>query len=186
MLDALESLVGPDIEFCHNRHNHLLFKPPGDPGSEFHRDQRGWTRPVVTVIVALDESTPANGCLEVVPGSQRYGIYERMYTDYYPPERSAHPTADVDAGRGAERLRAEERQLIQQALPVPLAPGDLLLMHCCLLHGAPPNASDRTRRSVTLAYHGADELQPPEATFTLLVRGERREAKPGYRYALRA
>lgn len=26
ILDRLESLVGPDIEFCHNRHNHLLFK----------------------------------------------------------------------------------------------------------------------------------------------------------------
>ncbi|HET7560720.1 MAG TPA: phytanoyl-CoA dioxygenase family protein, partial [Limnochordia bacterium] len=53
LLDPLEDLVGPDIEFCHNRHNHLLVKPPGDRGTQWHRDQRGWSRPVITVIVAL-------------------------------------------------------------------------------------------------------------------------------------
>ncbi len=177
ILDRLEGLVGPNIEFCHNRHNHLLFKPPLDKGLVFHRDQQGWTRPVVTVLVYLDQATLENGCLEIVPGSHRRGVYDDMYLKYTPPSR-----VGADDTQSLDSLSTEQCHWIEQRVPVLASPGDILFMHCCLLHGAPPNVSQTNRRSITLGYHGSDELQPPEATFTMLVRGERKEAKPGYRY----
>ncbi|HEX6971263.1 MAG TPA: phytanoyl-CoA dioxygenase family protein [Limnochordia bacterium] len=177
ILDPLESLVGPNIEFCHNRHNHLLFKPPGDNGSIFHRDQAGWSHPVVTVLAYLDDATLENGCLEIVPGSHRRGVYERMYLPYRPPSRAA-----PDDPPGLAELTPEEKRLVDQAVPLLLHAGDLVFMHCCVLHGAPPNVSQGTRRSIQLAYHGSDELQPADAAVTMLVRGQRKEAKPGYRY----
>lgn len=177
ILDPLESLVGPNIEFTHNRHNHLLFKPPGDKGLVFHRDQQNWTRPVVTVLVYLDSATLENGCLEMVPGSHRRGIYDQMFSNYIPPSR----VSPVDSPN-IDGLSLEERLSIEQAVPILTTSGDILLMHCCVLHGAPPNVSRTTRRSMTLGYHGSDELQPTDATLTMLVRGERKEAKPGYRY----
>jgi hypothetical protein len=177
LLDRLEGLVGPDIEFCHNRHNHLLYKPPGDKGLVCHRDQRGWSRPVVTVLVYLDDATLENGCLEIVPGSHRRGVFEQMYLDYVPPSRVAPGEPPSLDG-----MSLEDRHWLEQAVPILTHAGDAVFMHCCLLHGAPPNVSRTTRRSITLGYHGADELQPADTAVTMLVRGERKEAKPGYRY----
>lgn len=177
ILDRLESLVGPNIEFCHNRHNHLLYKPPGNDGSTFHRDQQGWSRPVVTVVVNLDDATLENGCLELVSGSHRQGVYDRMYLPYRPPSR----VTPVENPSMSE-LSPEERRLVEQAVPILARAGDLLFMHCCALHGSPPNVSQNTRRSIQLAYHGSDELQPTDSYVTTLVRGKRVEAKPGYRF----
>src|SRR5690348_18078340 len=55
-------------------------KPPGDKGLVCHRDQRGWSRPVVTVLVYLDNATLENGCLEIVPGSHRRGVRSEEHT----------------------------------------------------------------------------------------------------------
>lgn len=132
---------------------------------------------MVTVLAYLDNATLENGCLEIVPGSHRRGIYDQMFLNYTPPSR-----VQPDSASTTDDLPTEERHLIEQRVPVLAEAGDIFFMHCCVLHGAPPNVSQTTRRSITLGYHGSDELQPVDSTYTMLVRGERKEAKPGYRY----
>ena len=70
ILNPLESLLGPNIEFVLNRHNHVYLRDAGSTHSlELHRDVRHWSRTIATVLVYLEETTLENGCTRVVPGS---------------------------------------------------------------------------------------------------------------------
>src|SRR5690349_19678161 len=70
VLDPLESLLGPNIELITNRHNHATLRMAGDSADFPHRDVLQWTRPIVTVIFYLEETTVESGCTLVVPGTQ--------------------------------------------------------------------------------------------------------------------
>ncbi|MBI2299591.1 MAG: phytanoyl-CoA dioxygenase family protein [Armatimonadetes bacterium] len=152
--DPLSSILGPDIELCTNRHNHLMVRPPGSAEVYWHRDAVVWSRPIVTVLAYLDESTLENGCLEVVPGSHAcpWPIAQRVETE-------------ADQARVAA--------LLSQAVAAPMPAGGLLVTHGCLLHGSGPNRSAGPRRSLTLAYHACDEIGDAEPTEKVLVRGQR-------------
>ncbi len=152
--EPLSSILGEDIELCTNRHNHLMVRPPGSEPVYWHRDAVVWSRPIVTVLLYLDDSTVENGCLQVVPGS---------HASPWPIHPRLHEVED----------QARVERLLRQAVPVPLAAGSLLITHGCLLHGAGPNLSAGPRRSLTLAYHACDEIGEQHPTEKILVRGQR-------------
>src|SRR5579862_2886571 len=54
ILDPLGSLLGPNIEYVKNRHNHATLRLAGEGSVYFHRDVLQWTRSIVTVIVYLE------------------------------------------------------------------------------------------------------------------------------------
>jgi ectoine hydroxylase-related dioxygenase (phytanoyl-CoA dioxygenase family) len=152
--EPLSSLLGPDIELCTNRHNHLMVRPPGSGEVYWHRDAVVWSRPIVTVLAYLDESTLENGCLCVVPGSHR---------SPWPIDQRLHSADD----------QARVAKLVAQGVPCPMPAGGLLITHGCLLHGAGPNRSSGPRRSLTLAYHACDELGDESPVEKVLARGQR-------------
>lgn len=152
--DPLEDLLGPDIELCTNRHNHLMVRPPGSGEVYWHRDAIVWSRPIVTVLAYLDDATIENGCLWVVPGSHR---------SPWPIDQRLHTNED----------QARVAKVVGQGVPVPMHAGDLLMTHGCLLHGALPNRSSGPRRSLTLAYHACDEIGAADPPEKICVRGER-------------
>ncbi|SVE26455.1 uncharacterized protein METZ01_LOCUS479309, partial [marine metagenome] len=69
VLHPLQSLLGPNIEVVRNRHNHATLNLASRNSDYLHRDVRQWSRPLVTVIFYLEETTIENGCTVMIPGS---------------------------------------------------------------------------------------------------------------------
>lgn len=150
ILNPLESLLGPNIEFVLNRHNHVYLRDAGSTHSlELHRDVRHWSRTIATVLIYLEETNLENGCTRVVPGSHHLPAF-------------AH-------------LEDETIQQIatSQAIPLPMPAGGLLAIDSMIIHSAGINRTDRTRMSMTLGYHSADELASGDNPKKVLVRGTR-------------
>lgn len=89
--------------------------------------------PLVTVWVALDPATQANGCLEVIPGTHKLGLLttygstvrEEDVERHCPPERVHH--LEVEAGHG-------------------------VLLHNWLIHRSGVNPTPGPRRALTICY----------------------------------
>ena len=151
VLDPLESLLGPNIELIKNRHNHATLRLASENRPEgLHRDVRQWSRTIFTVIFYLQETTVENGCTLVVPGSHHFpGVDGRLYDE------------------------ARTRHLLDQALPVPMLEGGMLVIDSMIMHGVGQNKTDGTRMSMTVGYHSVDEIADLENPHRMLVRGER-------------
>ena len=98
VLDLVEPVVGPDIGLWAS---HFISKPPRTgKATPWHEDSSYWNGRVstmagiCTVWLAIDEATPENGCMKVIPGTQNNGFSE--FT----------PAARVTAGKIADRARA--------------------------------------------------------------------------------
>ena len=150
ILNPLESLLGPNIEFVRNRHNHVYLRDRDSTASlELHRDVRHWSRTIVTVLVYLEDTNLENGCTHVVPGSHILPDFVTLHND-----NPLHQIA------------------LDQVIPIPMKAGGLLAIDSMMIHSAGKNRTDGTRMSMTLGYHTVDELSPDNPK-RVLVRGER-------------
>ena len=134
LLQAMAQLLGTrEIDQLINQAH---IKRPGDGvGFPFHQDSyhRRYGTPLfsdvngrgsfIQSLVAIDPMRPANGGLWVVPGSQRLG--------HITSENGELPPHSFDP---------------QQALPVLLEAGDLLLLAPFTIHGSSPNEGSLPRR----------------------------------------
>jgi len=125
-------------------HDQLLFKPP-DSGARgnvgWHQDQHYWqcAQPaeLLTAWVALDDVNEENGCMQVVPGSHRWGLLPEG--DFF--------NADLDALRARiETATGREFRTAPCAIPA----GACSFHHCLTVHGSGPNVSSRPRRSIVV------------------------------------
>lgn len=141
----LAQLLGEErLRFWHDQ---VFWKPPHHPGVvPWHQDYSYWTRTApaqhVSMFIALDDMSPANGCLQYVPGSQRWGLL--------PP---------VAFGGGMEQVREHltpEMEVAFDPVPVELAVGRVSIHHSHILHGSHANPTDLPRRGVVLNYMGPD------------------------------
>jgi phytanoyl-CoA hydroxylase len=117
--------------------NQAMLKPPGIGREKpWHQDHAYFNLPMDTCIVsawvALDNATPENGCMHVIPASQQDGPVVHF-------NRRDWQICDTDIAR--DRIVA-----------VPLEPGGVLLWHGRLHHGSPANRSDKRRRALQLHY----------------------------------
>ena len=159
LVGALESLVGPNIVFVKNRHNHATVNNHvGEPAEGLHRDILQPTRGLVTAAIYLQESTVANGATRLIPGS-----HEMPYV--------GAPQAN---GGGTWMAKHEEYEGMEdQAVSIPMPEGSVLLFNGLAFHGVGANTSGDSRISMTLGYRSADELDAaPDTTRQLLVAGE--------------
>jgi hypothetical protein len=120
----------------------LYFKPPGARGQAPHQDNfylKVEPGTCVAAWMALDPADRENGGLEVVPGTHAMDIF-------CPEEADPHLSFTrefVPVPPGLE------------AVPIDLAPGDILFFNGSLVHGSAPNRSkDRFRRSFICHYIG--------------------------------
>lgn len=152
-------------------YDQLFVKEPGtEKRTPWHQDQPYWPVlgwQVTTVYVALDRIDPANGAVEYIRGSHRWNTRFRPvgFKDGPPnahAERYADsplpPIPDIEADRGAYDI-----------VTFDLEPGDCLLFHAMIAHGAPGNASStRRRRALSMRYTGDDaRYDPRPGTFQL-------------------
>lgn len=162
LLDALEVILGPHIEFLIRRHNHVTLNGPshqvaGRGGDGLHRDSLQWSQPIVTVLVYLDESTVQNGATILIPGS------------HVLPFAGMPP----DGGGGSHLRDHDEYQpYANQGLACEMPRGGILLFNSLLFHSVGRNRSGTERMSMTFGYRSVDELQPTPRGYARVVRGE--------------
>ena len=154
LLDALESLLGPQIELVKNRHNHATLNYRVPTSDTFHRDAVQWSRSLISVVLYLEETNTQNGCTQVVPGS--------------------HLLPGLDVLHKVEKEQwVANSNLLSQAVPVPMPAGSALFIDGLIFHRIGPNKTADTRMSMTLGYHSADELTNLNDPKRILVRGTR-------------
>jgi len=164
LLDAVESLIGPDILAFLLM---FIYKPPrlAEAVHPFHQD--GVYFPftphglAVGTWLPLDDAHERNGTLVVIPGSHKEGMRK-----YEIPEGGKFGVALGLEATGAKALPN------QVALDVKA--GDCVLFHTHLLHTTPGNTTDGHRRVITVHIASA-RCRPTgnirEFGFTL-VRGQ--------------
>ena len=145
VVDTMEDLLGGEVYHYHSK---LTAKEPRDGGAwEWHQDYGYWYHNgivfpyMASVMVALDQSTRENGCLQVVKGSHHCGRVEH----------GVLPGEQV----GADPTQVEE---ILKRLPIEYAemePGDGLFFHCNVLHRSDQNRSEQRRWTVLHCYNAA-------------------------------
>jgi ectoine hydroxylase-related dioxygenase (phytanoyl-CoA dioxygenase family) len=89
-------------------------------------------------MVFLDDANRKNGCLEVLPGSHKRGVWPRKQVD----------------GFGAMEMELEgfdESQLV----PVECPAGSAIYIGSLLVHRSLPNLSDHDRRLLLFSYQPA-------------------------------
>lgn len=121
----------------------LSFKPPQSPALIPHQDAnwwRGFAKSIVTVAVALNETTRANGCTEMWTGYKRGLLHNE----------SAGGTIDI--GNLDPSLLANERHYF-----IEMKPGDAVFFDSYVPHTAGINATEDYRRVAFLSYNDARE-----------------------------
>jgi non-haem Fe2+, alpha-ketoglutarate-dependent halogenase len=140
VLDAIEDLVGPDIRLFH------LTVWPKDAGSgayvSWHQDATYFAlEPAchVTAWVALTDAPIEAGCMEVVPGSHKFGQlrHAEMQDTENLLSRGQTLAVDIDRARTAY---------------MPVKTGQFSLHHTHLVHNSRPNRSTERRIGLGISY----------------------------------
>lgn len=163
VLDAVESLLGPDILVWTSS---LFAKSPASPDFvSWHQDLTYWgldPPEVLTAWVALTESVPANGCMKVVPGTHKTDVV--AHRDTFAPNNML--------SRGQEVAVAVDEAA---AVDLVLQPGEMSLHHVKIVHGSHPNPSPRPRIGFAIRFISPAVRQSAGAEDSaMLVRGEDR------------
>jgi hypothetical protein len=152
MLDLVEPLIGPDIGVfaCH-----LLQKPPGvGKRVPWHEDSAYWKgaltpMEVASITLALEPSLPENGCLRVIPGTQRHGYSD--YVDVARPDTEVFPIE-------VKRSQMDETK----AVDIGLQPNEASIHHGKIIHGSNPNTGTLRRAVLTVRYFPTTVKFTPE------------------------
>lgn len=152
VLDVVESLIGPDIALWSS---HFICKPPGvGKRVPWHEDSAYWggvldPMEVVTVWLAIDASTPENGCMRFIPRTHANGYSQ--YEAVKDPEKQVFGS-EIKAGQFDETT----------AVDCALAPNECSLHHAKLIHGSNPNVSNTRRCGYTMRYISTRSRFRPE------------------------
>ena len=139
LLDGMVQLLGTDVRFWWDQG---INKSPG-AGSyiDWHQDNgyaNGVTPEYVTCWLALDDSSPENGGLYVIPESHKAGPRDHEW-------------------RGVHAVVSEQFVEAEKAQPLNAKAGDMLLFSSYLLHQTVGNTSkDKQRRAWVMQYCRGD------------------------------
>jgi non-heme Fe2+,alpha-ketoglutarate-dependent halogenase len=160
VLDAVESLIGPDILVWGT--SFFIKEPRNSSFVSWHQDLTYWglePPDIVTAWLALSESSTENGAMRVIPGT---------HTSNVVPHRDTY-AADNLLSRGQEiSVEVDEAK----AVTLELEPGQMSLHHVKLIHGSEPNPSNKRRIGLAIRYVPTRVRQTAGATDSaMLVRG---------------
>jgi len=155
-------------------YDQLFVKEPGaDHRTRWHNDQPYWPvsgRDVVSVWVALDTTTAANGRLEFVRGSHEWDRW--FQPEAFGPNAGAsmyEQNPDYETMLDIESNRDD-----YDIITWDVAPGDVYVFSAMTVHGAPGNTSSTNRRrGYTVRYCGDDVRYDPRMGIStpVLVEG---------------
>jgi ectoine hydroxylase-related dioxygenase (phytanoyl-CoA dioxygenase family) len=173
IVDCMEALIGPDVLLLST---HVFCKYPEDAGKfvAWHQDVTYWgLEPpyALTAWYAVDDSDVENGCMRVIPGSHRRGIFD-------------HGTSQRPGNLLSINQEVTEPVDESQAVDLVLRAGEISIHHGHLIHGSNPNRSNRRRCGLTMRYVPPyvkpvreNSLKKPWPA--VVVRGEDRERNFG-------
>ncbi len=139
-------------------HDKLFYKPARGPVIEgnnvgWHQDYYYWTcsdKPsLLTAWVAFDDVSIEKGCVQVVPRSHRWGLYDEA-SDFFGQDldglsRQWQPPAGE---------KFEPVKLVMKA-------GQVSFHHCLTIHGSGPNLTDQPRRAMSIHLMTGDTRYKP-------------------------
>jgi phytanoyl-CoA hydroxylase len=117
----------------------MFMNKPSYQGTLLPWHQDAWThldhQPLITLWTALDPATIDNGCVEVLPGSHKFG---RINPD--------HPSGFLTEAQIEHFCPAGNGTFLE------LAPGEVVLLHNWLLHRSDVNKTPISRRAFSVCY----------------------------------
>ncbi len=157
ILDMAEQLIGPDIALW----NSSFFAKPAEKGraTPWHQDGEYWPiRPLATctVWIAIDDSTPDNGCLRVIRGSHKNKDLRQHNTN---------PDPNLTLNQELPLTEYDE----ERAEDIVLEAGQMSLHDVFIVHGSAANTSGKSRRGMTL------RLMPTTSVYDRLIAREQHE-----------
>lgn len=163
LLDIAEQFLGPDIALFGA---HYFCKMPFVGRAVlWHQDGSYWPLEpieVVTLWLAVDEATPENGCLRVIPGTHKIQLQEMQANT----QVSNILESEVDPAL------VDESKLVN----IVLQPGDVEVHHPNIFHSSEANLSPKRRCGMAIRYISARSRILYENWPTYLLRGQ---AVPG-------
>ncbi|MCP5085080.1 MAG: phytanoyl-CoA dioxygenase family protein [Alphaproteobacteria bacterium] len=143
MVDTMEDLLGGEVYHYHSK---ITAKEPHEGGAwEWHQGYGYWYNNgclfplMASAMIALDKCTKANGCLQVLKGSQHLGRIDHGLLE--------------GTQVGADLRRVEEAQRQLELVYCEMDPGDVLFFHCNTLHRSDQNRSDDRRWTLICCYN---------------------------------
>ncbi len=127
-------------------HDQLLYKPGRGPGKEtanvgWHQDYSYWqcaAEPsLVTAWVAFDDVNLSNGCMQMIPYSNHWGLLK--VSNFFEQDLKKLEE-DMDLPDGASF----------DPVPVIMKAGQVSFHHALTIHGSGPNSTDKPRRSMAV------------------------------------
>jgi ectoine hydroxylase-related dioxygenase (phytanoyl-CoA dioxygenase family) len=140
VLDAVESVIGPNIMIYHLT---SWLKEPNDPAHvSWHQDGTYFgLEPAeqITAWIALTDSTPEMGCIKLLPGSHVIG--------QQPHKDTAVPGNLLSRGQTIERKLDYSKFVM-----MPLRAGQISLHHTHIVHCSDQNRTDQRRIGIGVSY----------------------------------
>src|SRR5262245_47063164 len=140
VLDAVESIIGPDILVWGT--SFFIKEPRNKSFVSWHQDLTYWgldPADIVTAWIALSESTLENGAMRVIPATHTMEVVP--HNDTF--------SADNLLSRGQEvSVEVDE----SKAVALEREPGEMSLHHVKLIHGSEPNPSAKRRIGLAVRY----------------------------------
>ena len=147
IIETMRELLDGD---CYHYHSKIMYKDPNGGGAwNWHQDYGYWYHygflfPLMaSCMIAIDEATEKNGCLQFLKGSHQMGRIE-------------HSLLGQQISADTERVVAASRQFEKKS--VTLEPGSAVFFHCNLLHGSGQNCSSHSRRCLITSYNSLRNL----------------------------
>lgn len=146
-------------------HDQALFKQPFGNPTSYHLDNPYWSfssRDSISIWIALDDATLANGCMWYLPGTHKTARYDNV---------GIGPNLD-----GLFKVYPEWRAI--EPVAVPARAGTAVFHNGLTAHGAGANMTNKPRRAMTCAYmpdgstfNGRRNILP-DRLFTALKLGD--------------
>ncbi len=158
ILDAVEDLIGPNILLYLST---FWFKDAHDPRYvSWHQDSAYYgldPHDVITLWLAFTNSTPANGCVRILP--RTHLGEEFVHNETY--------AADNLLARGQSIEGLDD----SNAVDLELAAGQFSMHHERMVHGSAPNTSDDRRLGMSFTFLPTRVRCSLEGRTAMLVRG---------------
>ncbi len=140
LVDAAAQLVGPDLAVNNVKTN--CKQPGSNTEVRFHQDfayEAHSNDDMLAVLLFVDDVTPANGPLEVIPGTHRGPVFEHWQDGVFTGTITADDLAELDTPVACHGKA-----------------GSACLMHTRLVHGSAPNLTVAPRTLAIFSYRSED------------------------------
>ena len=144
MVNRVEEILREEVYHYHSK---MILKDAKVGGAwAWHQDYGYWYQNGVlspnlcSVMIAVDQATIENGCMQVIKGSHKLG-------------RINHILSGDQAGADMERVEEAKKRL--DLVHVTMDQGDALFFHSNTLHASDANESDHPRWAMICCYNAA-------------------------------